>query len=113
MLSMVEGVACAGSSSEKAQSESDHWQWLERRAKKEEVVRDDTGLLNLGPLTGGLIFHAKNFGLSTGNEKPSEAFKEGSGMIWSYSRELTPTEQNELTQETGGRKSGPALLKSN
>lgn len=39
------------------------------QSSKVEVTRDDPVLDNLGLLTEGLIFHAKNFALPVGNEK--------------------------------------------
>lgn len=45
-----------------------------------------------GPLKEGHIPHAKNFVPCTGSEKPLEAFKKESDMIWSCYGALTPTE---------------------
>lgn len=43
MLSMEDRIECAGAVREKVCSEFDHWAWLEHRAKKQGVVRDDAG----------------------------------------------------------------------
>lgn len=76
------------------------------QSSKVEVTGDDPVQDNLGLLTEGLIFHAKNFVLPVGKEKQWEAFKKERAMIM-ICRKITPVKRLEAgerrTQETNLR----------
>lgn len=93
---------CVHLHQEKRYQESDHTTMPQ--SSKVEVTRDDPVLDNLGLLTEGLIFHAKNFVLPVGNEKQWEASTKERAVIC---RKIAPVKRLEAeewqTKETNLR----------